>query len=40
MSLNINATLVSGELQHPIMLPLSECAEVEVGDNVHATCFR
>lgn len=40
MSLNINATLVSSELQHPIILPLSECADVEIDDNVHATCFK
>lgn len=40
MSLNINATLVSGELQHPIILPLSECMDVEIDDNVHATCFK
>ena len=40
MSLNINATLVSSELQHPIILPLSECTDVEVDDNVHATCFK
>ena len=39
MGLNINATLVSDKLQHPIMLPLSECAGVKVGDNVHTTCF-
>jgi hypothetical protein len=40
MSLNINATLVSGELQHPIILPLSECTDVEIDDNVHATRFK
>lgn len=40
MSLNINATLVSSELQHPIILPLSECTDVEIDDNVHATCFK
>ena len=40
MSLNINATLVSGELQHPIMLPLSECTDVEIDDNVHCTGFK
>ncbi len=40
MSLNINATLVSGELQHPIILSLSECTDVEIDDNVHATCFK
>ena len=40
MSLNINATLVSGELQHPIILPLSECTDVEIDDNVHATGFK
>lgn len=40
MSLNINATLVSGELQHPIILPLSECTDVKIDDNVHATCFK
>ena len=40
MSLNINATLVSGELQHPIILPLSECTDVEVDDNVHCTGFK
>lgn len=40
MSLNLIATLVSDKLAHPIILPLSECADVEVGDNVHATCFR
>lgn len=40
MSLNINATLVSSELQHPIILPLSECMDVEIDDNVHATCFK
>lgn len=40
MSLNINATLVSGELQHPIILPLSECTDVEIDDNVHVTCFK
>lgn len=40
MSLNLTATLVSSELQHPIILPLSECTDVEVDDNVHATCFK
>ena len=40
MSLNLTATLVSSELQHPIILPLNECTDVEVGDNVHATCFK
>ena len=40
MSLNITATLVSGELQHPIILPLSECTDVEVDDNIHATLFN
>lgn len=40
MILNINATLVSGELQHPIILPLSECTDVEVDDNVHCTGFK
>lgn len=40
MSLNLTATLVSRELAHPIILPLSECTDVEVGDNVHATCFK
>lgn len=40
MSLNLTATLVSGKLAHPIILPLSECADVEVDDNVHATCFK
>lgn len=40
MSLNLTATLVSSKLQHPIILHLGECAEVEVGDNGHATCFR
>ena len=38
--LNINAKLVSSELQYPIMLPLGKCDDVEVDDNVHATCFR
>lgn len=40
MSLNLTATLVSRELAHPIILPLSECAEVEVDDNVHCTGFK
>lgn len=40
MSLNLTATLVSGELQHPIILPLSECTDVEVDDNVHCTGFK
>lgn len=40
MSLNISATLVSGELQHPIILPLSECTDIEIDDNVHATRFK
>ena len=40
MSLNINATLVSDKLAHPIILPLSECADVEVDDNVHCTGFK
>ena len=40
MGLNINAKLVSSELQHPIILSLGECDDVEVDDNVHATCFR
>ena len=40
MGLNINAKLVSSKLHHPIMLPLSECTDVEIGDNVHATCFK
>ena len=40
MSLNITATLVSDKLEHPIILPLSEYTDVEVDDNVHATCFK
>lgn len=40
MSSNLTAKLISSELQHPIILPLSECVEVEIDDNVHATCFR
>lgn len=40
MGLNINAKLASSELQHPIILSLGECDDVEVDDNVHATCFR
>ena len=40
MGLNINAKLVSSELQHPIILSLGECKDIEVDDNVHATCFR
>lgn len=40
MSLNINAILVSSELQHPIILPLSECTDVEIDDNVHCTGFK
>lgn len=40
MSLNINATLVSDKLAHPIVLPLSECADVEFDDNVHCTRFK
>lgn len=40
MSSHITATLVSSKLQHPIILPLSECTDVEVDDNVHATCFK
>jgi hypothetical protein len=40
MGLNLTATLVSSELQHPIILPLSECMDVEIDDNVHATCFK
>lgn len=40
MNLNLTATLVSRELVHSIILPLSECTDVEVGDNVHATCFK
>lgn len=40
MGLNIKATLVSVELQHPIILPLGECTDVEVDDNVHCTGFK
>lgn len=40
MSLNLTATLVSRELAHPIILPLSECTDVEVDDNVHCTGFK
>ena len=40
MSLNLTATLVSSELQHPIILPLSECMDVEIDDNIHATLFK
>ena len=40
MSLNLTATLVSSEIPTPIILPLSECTDVEVGDNVHTTCFK
>lgn len=40
MSLNINATLVSDKLAHPIILPLSECADVEVDDDAHCTGFK
>lgn len=40
MSLNLTATLVSGEIPTPIILSLSECTDVEVDDNVHATCFK
>lgn len=40
MNLNVNATLDSDKLQHPIMLPLSECTDVEIDDNIHSTCFR
>ena len=39
MGLNINAKLVSSELQHPIILSLGECKDIEIDDNVHATCF-
>lgn len=40
MSLNLTATLVSSEIPTPIILPLSECTDVEIDDNVHATCFK
>lgn len=40
MSLNITAKLVSDKLEHPIILPPSECADVEVDDNVHCTGFK
>lgn len=40
MSLNLTATLVSRELAHPIILPLSECTDVKVDDNVHYTGFK
>ena len=40
MSLNLTVTLVSSELQHPIILLLSECTDVEVDDNVHCTGFK
>lgn len=40
MGLSITAELVSSELQHPIILSLGECEDIEVDDNVHATCFR
>lgn len=40
MSLNLTATLVSSEIPTPIMLPLSECTDIEIDDNVHSTGFK
>lgn len=40
MSLNLTATLVSSEIPTPIILPLSECTDVEIDDNVHCTGFK
>lgn len=38
--MNLTATLVSSEIPTPIILPLSECTDVEIDDNIHSTCFR